>query len=222
MCSPCSRCSRGWRVACARTVSRTCGCPRWGKGSPGPLCREAVQPTQRAELVAAGSGVPVLWTPRAQPPGRAVQERRHHWDFRKSWLFIKTWRGWMKHRLQKPPRLMEGQGSGLSPRRPCICCQPCWQLLAQLPNQPRGRSRPHTSWAEGLSPHPGPRLSALGPAGLQKSCGRWAGRPPQAGQSRASSGEAAAWCEHQMWQICSLRQVKVTFPPFLRFRQETD
>lgn len=97
-CSPCSCCS--WRpgsrvLECSQERADVHDVEREAQS----LCAEAVEPTQRTEMAVEGSGVssPVdpkdlaTW-PGAHPASRTVQERRHHWSFGKSWLFIKTWR----------------------------------------------------------------------------------------------------------------------------------
>lgn len=99
--------------------------PGMWNGKPSP-CAEKWSRHQGQSWLLRALGCRALWTPRVAtwpgailPSGRAVQERRHLWNFGKSWLFVKTWRGWTERRLQTP-RLTKEPGSGSDQEPPSI------------------------------------------------------------------------------------------------------
>lgn len=109
-CSPSRAAAGGQGVVCWNAVKNVQMPVMW-KGKPSPSVLRQRSRHQGQSWLLRALGCRALWTPRTWPPGlvpilppgRAVQERRHHWNFGKSWLFIKTWRGWTEHRLQTLP-----------------------------------------------------------------------------------------------------------------------
>lgn len=116
------------------------------------------------------------------------------------------------------PRLTKEPGSGSDQEPLSTYHQLCWQLLAWLPKLSRAGPRPHAGGAEGPSPHlrPGFRRPDQLRCRRAMAFGQTSPLRPRTGHLQGDRKEAAAWCEHQMWQVCSHQWAEVALLPFLR------